>query len=113
LSVAAACGPFGTGSGLGGGGGGSSNPRCKTYCDARQSKGCGGDESLCLLACNTDYTVAASQGSCTQAYTDLSDCQNDPAILELGCSPPVSTTSAFCKTQSDAYAACAKKRDGT
>src|SRR3954465_6926945 len=83
LSTAvAACSPFGTGSGLGGGGG-SSNPRCKIYCDGRQSKGCGGDESLCLLACNTDYTVAASQGSCTQAYTDLSDCQNDPAILEL------------------------------
>ena len=107
----AACSSGAASLGLGAGSG--SNPRCTTYCRARQTKGCGGDESLCLLACNTDYTVAASQGSCTQAYTQLSDCQNDPAILDLGCSPPVSKTEEFCKTQSDAYTACVKLRDGT
>jgi hypothetical protein len=113
LSVAlGACSSGAAGVGLGAGGGGS-NPRCTTYCRARQTKGCGGDESLCRLACNTGYSVATSQGSCTQAYTELSDCQSDPAILELGCSPPVNKTDEFCKTQSDAYAACVKQRDGT
>ena len=80
-----------------------------TYCRARQTKGCGGDESNCRLACNIGYSIASSEGSCTQPYVALNDCQNDPAILDLGCSPTVDKTDAYCKAQSDA---CAKARDG-
>lgn len=106
----AACGV----AGAGGGGGGGTNPRCATYCRARQTKGCGGDESNCRLACNVDYSaVAPTQGSCTQTYTALLDCKDDPAILELGCAPPPSKIDEFCKAQGDAYDACVKQRDGT
>src|SRR5262245_48476911 len=81
--VVTACGSAGPGGGpsITGGGAGGNDPRCAPYCDARQTKGCGGDRSLCMLACTVDYMVATSQGSCTAAYTTLVDCKEDPAIL--------------------------------
>jgi hypothetical protein len=111
LLLLSACGVAAPG---GGGGGGGTNPRCTTYCRARQTKGCGGDESNCRLACNVDYSaVAPTQGSCTQTYTSLLECKDDPAILEFGCAPPPSKIEEFCKAQGDAYDACVKQRDGT
>ncbi|HKQ69990.1 MAG TPA: hypothetical protein VJT73_11655 [Polyangiaceae bacterium] len=114
ICAAYACGPAVPGGGGSGGGGGANDPRCAPYCDARQTKGCGGDRSLCMLACSIDYqVVATSQGKCAQAYTTLLDCKQNPSILDLGCSPPSDKTSAACKAQSDAYEACVKERDGS
>ena len=91
---------------------GSSNPKCTTYCHARIVQGCGGDESLCRLACNTAYSVSYSEGKCEPQYIAEQDCENDPNLLSLGCSPPQSMLDAACKTQSDALTACEKARDG-
>lgn len=91
---------------------GGDNPRCSAYCNARVSKGCGGDTSLCLLACNVIYS-SAKEGICQQDFVNLQDCEYDPAILDLGCAPPQSMIDAYCKAQQDAYRDCAKRRDGT
>lgn len=89
-----------------------SHPQCTTYCHARQVQGCGGDESLCNLGCNTAYNISYSEGKCEQPYIALQDCENDPSILSLGCSPPQSKIDDTCKTQGDALSACQKARDG-
>ena len=89
------------------------DPRCEPYCQARVDKGCGGDKSLCLYGCSLGYSITPSQGKCEQAAVAVEDCRDNPAILELGCSPPYSKLDEYCKAENDALAACVKERDGT
>ena len=106
---------FGCGIGVPGGAAsgspGGDDPRCAAYCNARITKGCGGDVSLCKLACNVIYS-SAREGICQQDFINLQDCEYDPAILELGCAPPQDKIDAYCTTQQTAYRDCAKRRDG-
>ena len=90
---------------------GGDDPRCVAYCNSRITKGCGGDVSLCKLACNVIYT-APQEGICQQDFVNLQNCEYDPAILELGCAPPQDKIDAYCATQQTAYRDCVKRRDG-
>jgi len=91
----------------------SDDPHCTAYCQARAAKGYAGDQSLCMLGCNVAHQVAPSQGQCQAAYVNLSNCQNDPSILSLGCAPSETALDTVCQDQTAAFNACVRARDGT
>ena len=88
------------------------NPKCKAYCDARKARGCASAFNTCQVACQAAYIVAESQGMCSGQYAAMEDCEYSQAAVDLGCAPPQGKVDSLCRSQSDAWDACVKLRDG-
>ena len=88
------------------------NPKCSAYCDARKAKGCAGISSTCVTACVASYHVADGQGMCSAEYTAVQDCEYSLPAVDLGCLTDRVKLDSLCRSQSDAWDACVRKRDG-
>jgi len=74
-------------------------------------QGLRGDQATCLLLCNAAIRWQRDRSCARTAYRDLADCENEPSVLDRGCSPLIAAD--IYKAASDTFDECVRKRDGS